>query len=553
MLALAKRIKAILEAFSLAERRAFFSALAVAVIGFFFSANFLVGKITKIVPSEGGEFTEGMVGQPKFINPVLATTETDKSLVRLFFSNVSDLAEKIEASKDARAWNVRIKENVFWTDGERLTSDDIVFTVQKIQDPDSDSPLFLSWQGVLPRRVSEREVQFNLGVPYAFFDANLKNLYVLPRHIFANVPPPNWKISDFRLKPVGSGPYVFESYEAKSNGFIAGYRLKANKTHFSGAPLIPRFNIKFFAGKEEVIAAFNLGRIDGGANLEYTDLSGVKRPYETLRANLPSYYAVFMNQSQNLALKDPAVREALGRAADRNELIEKVFGGNAVPVTGPIPPRARGGTEAVPDATSSREAAREILEDAGWKAGADGIRRKIFPNGEIKLAFTLTVPQIPFLTDTADMVKNQWSFLGADVTVAVLPMDQIKEQNIKNREYQALLFGHILNQNFDLFSFWHSSERFYPGANLAIYNDKNTDRLIEAIRENPDPETRKVDFEKLREEITNDYPAVFLFSPDYLYVATKDLKGFVEGLIAEPADRFLNVSKWHLKTARVLK
>ena len=129
---------------------------------------------------------------------------------------------------------MRLKEGLTWQDGQQLTSDDVVFTVQSIQDPDAHSPLYQSWQGVTATRVSELEVQFTLTNPYAFFGDNLKNLYIVPKHLYADTPPGNWHLSDYNLKPVGSGPYQFLSYNKNSDGFISSYSLQAwNGTSYS--------------------------------------------------------------------------------------------------------------------------------------------------------------------------------------------------------------------------------------------------------------------------------------------------------------------------------
>jgi len=553
MFTILKRFKKILEALSRRERRILTLASGIALGALILSLGFFIGNVTETVPAPGGEYTEGLTGQPTYVNPVLAAREVDKSLVRLFFNNIFDLAETVEATKDGRAWTVRLKEDIFWHDGERLTSDDVIFTVEKIQDPESRSPLFISWQGVLAQRVSEQEIQFNLGIPYAFFETNLKSLYILPKHIFAEVPVANWRISDFNLQPIGSGPYRFASYSIEPNGFVTAYHLTANSEYFGEPPLIPNFTIEFFENKESLLAAFNLGRVDGVANLEYRDLPGIKRPYETFYLNLPSYYAVFFNQSQHLALKDPKVRRALTLAIDKSRLVDMLFGGHATVMRGPIPPNTPYFSNNPRGLSASSSAARALLDEAGWELGEDGIREKTIKNTKLALEVTLTVPRVSFLTRTADLIKNDWEKVGVRVDLKVLSLGEVTNVSIKNRDYQMLLFGNILNPAFGLFSFWHSSERFYPGLNLALYNNARADRLIETIRQEFDPDSRIENFHELQDTIIDDYPAIFLYAPDYLYIASKALKGVDSSFIAEPADRFLGIPKWHLKTVRVLK
>ena len=186
-----------------------------------------------------------MTGQPN-VNPVIASSQTDLSLVKLIYSNVRDIADSIQASPDGRTWTVRLKEGLTWQDGQKLTSDDVIFTVQMIQDPDANSPLAQDFGGVTVSRVSELELQFNLASPYAFFGNTLNNLYVIPKHLFADVPPGNWRLSDYDLKPVGSGPYQFASYEKDPDGFISDYSLTAWDGSPEAKPLIQNFNFSFF-------------------------------------------------------------------------------------------------------------------------------------------------------------------------------------------------------------------------------------------------------------------------------------------------------------------
>ncbi len=196
--------KKIFAALTKKERITFVLALAGTVVSFAIVIGFVIAQTTNAVPAAGGEYTEGMLGQPEYINPVIASSQTDLDLVKMVYSNLSDISDSITPSADLKTWDVRLKQGLTWQDGQQLTSDDVVFTVDSIQNPDADSPLYQSWQGVTANRVSELEVQFTLANPYAFFGDTLNNLYILPKHLFAETPPGNWHLSDYNLKPVGS-------------------------------------------------------------------------------------------------------------------------------------------------------------------------------------------------------------------------------------------------------------------------------------------------------------------------------------------------------------
>ena len=171
----------------------------------------------------------------------------------------------------------------------------------------------------------------------------------------------------------------------------------------------------------------------------------------------------------------------------------------------------------------------------------------------VPLAVTITVPQIDFLMKTADIIKDAWQNIGVQATITLDSPDDIVNAAIPNRTYEALLFGNILGPSSDLYSFWDSSQALAPGLNLAMYDDANADPLFESIRKNPNDVSRAAQFANVQNIIANDYPAVFLYSPDYLYVTNKSVRGITTGLLPDPSDRFRDAGKWYLNTTIVLK
>jgi len=158
------------------------------------------------------------------------------------------------------------------------------------------------------------------------------------------------------------------------------------------------------------------------------------------------------------------------------------------------------------------------------------------------------------LRQTAELLKEDWAKIGAETEIKIFPLDEINQEIIKTRNYEIILFGNNLGRSPDLFSFWHSSEKFYPGLNLSLYEDKDVDALIESIRKDLNEQRRNQKLKEAQLRIIKDQPAIFLYSPDYFYVSQNRLGGFGENnFIAIPSDRFKNVEKWYIKTARVFK
>ncbi len=508
------------------ERIIFIGAMIVFVVSLFSYGTLLVQSNTYVAAADGGIFREGIVGQPVFINPVVPATTVDRDIARLVFSSVTEVADSIKRSDDGTVWNVRLKENVFWHDGERLTSDDIIFTLETIQDPDSRSPLNSSFNGVAAERISELEVQFVLQNSYAFFESDhLSNLRIIPKHIFSDIPVQNIRLSSYGLKPVGSGPYEVVSFEKGGDGIITSFELKANKRYFDGEPHIQSFIVKFYKKIEDVIRAYNLGQVDGfgmssAEPLIENSIHIRNTPYYLVS---PSYYAVFINQSlAPEALKDIETRRALSGTIDRERIIKNVFLSQATPLYGPT----------TKDDNPAEEYDASLLQD---------------------LELNLTVPEDPILIKTAEVLKENWESNGAKVSVNVFSLKDIKDEVLRNSDYEMILFGNITKENQDLFAFWHSSQRFYPDQNLSLYQSKSVDAMLEEFRETFDINEREEILNEISGEIAEDLPAIFLYSPRYVYIAAPRLKGFDKGTVINTSDdRFKDVQNWHVETRRAL-
>src|SRR3989344_3549490 len=211
--------------------------------------------LTTPVAAQGGSVTEGIVGEPRHINPLLAQSDADRDLVRLIYSGllkyngdgklVPDLAKSYEISQDELSYTVYLKDNVLWHDNTPVTADDIIFTIQLAQNSDYGSTQRINWQGVEVERADEKTVIFKLKNKYAQFLTNL-TLPIIPQHIWENIKPINFALSELNLKPIGSGPYVFKKLRKDKSGKIVLYRLEANKNFYDREPMIQDLEIKFY-------------------------------------------------------------------------------------------------------------------------------------------------------------------------------------------------------------------------------------------------------------------------------------------------------------------
>lgn len=520
---------------------------------------------TILVPKDGGILREGLSSQPTSLNPILSQNEVDQDLSNLVFSGLlksdgkgglqNDLADSVERSDDGKIWTVKLRQDVFWQDGEQLTADDVIFTIQSIQNQESRSPWRISWQGVEVKKFNDFVVIFELKNPFAFFEEKLKQK-IIPQHIFGTIPLTNLYLSDYNFQPVGSGPYVFEKFEKSKSGFINYYQFKANPNYFLGCPHIDRIVIKFYKSEPELITAFNHREIDLLSGVNIGSLGSIKRSFKEEEVVLPRYFAVFFNQSISKVLSDKNVRYALNYAVNRLELIDKVFHGKAQSVEGPILAGMIGYDPALKFEYSLDKAA-SVLEKAGWSDGdGDGILEKKLNKNDVAatpLSFKLVSPESPGLIEAASILKNQWSKIGVNVDIQIVSALELQQNYLEPRVYDALIYGNILNQNPDPFQFWHSSQKFHPGFNLALYENAAVDKVLEEFRQVFDPQIQAADLKKFQSFILADAPAVFLFNPQYPIISAKNVYVTETSKLNIASERYFDVQNWYVKTQRAFK
>ncbi|PJE51095.1 MAG: hypothetical protein COV29_02365 [Candidatus Yanofskybacteria bacterium CG10_big_fil_rev_8_21_14_0_10_36_16] len=532
---------------------------------------------TDSAPAYGGSFTEGIVGAPKYINPLLAqANDTDRDITALIFSGltkfdengelVMDLAKTYDVSDDGLTYTFTLRDNIFWHDNEPITADDVVFTILTAQNENYNSLHIINWKGVEVSKIDSRTIAFKLKNQYAHF-LNNTTLGIIPKHLWENVKPVNFGLSDLNTKPIGSGPYKFEKLKKDEFGNIKEYELRAFKEYHDEGPFIKTIIFKFYMSEEDMLDAKNNGDI----NSLSVSSQGLKKIKFKQRATinkikLPRYFSVFFNQNQSSALSDKNVRLALNYATNKQELTNEILGGNAEIVNSPILSNLLGLKSPSISYSYDKNKAISLLEEKDWllqspenSEGTSKDEGELSPfrfKGEEEdieeLRIELTTSDWPELLNIATEIKKQWEEIGVGVDLQVLPLPEL-QQVIKERQYEALLFGEVLNINIDPFSFWHSSEKKDPGLNLSLYDNKSADQLLENARQTVSFDERMRVYEEFQDILIEDAPAVFLYSPDYLYVQPDKIKNNNTKIISVPSERFGNINKWYINTKRVFK
>lgn len=512
-------------------------SLLIALYGF--ELRFLIEQ-----PAYGGSLTEGVVGAPRFVNPLLAISDTDRDLAALTYAGlmghdaagalVPILAESYEVSPDNKVYTFTLRPNAKFSDGMPVTATDVVFTVTKAQDPALRSPALANWANIRAEAVDPRTVRFTLPKAYGPFLEDT-TLGILPAHIWKDVSDAEFPFSAREINPIGAGPFQVSGMSRKSDGSIASYELVAFKGFAPGRPYLNSMRFVFFTEQSELAAALRNGSVESGY--------GVATAH-TIRVPYNRVFGVFFNQAKEPAFADLSVRKALSVAIDRQAIVSDALGGYATPVIGPVPPRSDVPALPLPDVSTRLASAREILTEGDWELSDLGWKK-----GDQTLSVTLTTSNVPELKAVATQIKKDWEELGVPTSIELDDASSLTQDVIRPRAYGALLFGEVIGRTPDLFAFWSSSERTDPGLNIAGYTNKDVDALLEKIRleQVPDP----ADLASLNTDIAADYPAAFTHTPDFVYAIPENLRGVHLTQIASPSDRFDDAAHWYRNTELV--
>jgi len=339
-----------------------------------------VGYAMERAPQVGGEYIEAIVGSPEFINPLFApANDVDRDISSLVFSGlmqydkdqrlIPDLAVNYSVSDDKKMYTFTLREDVVWHDQEPFTAEDVVYTIETIQNPNVNSPLRASFEGITVEALDDHTVQFTLPEVFAPFLSSL-TVGMLPEHVWSEVTPENIRLRKENLQPIGTGPYAFDTFIKDESGFIVKYSLKRFERYYQQVPYIQTFSFRFYAeydNRTGAIVALKEGKADGIHFVPYEFRSAVERKHIALHTlQLPQYTALFLNQGSQTLLGQVSVRQALTQAVDKERLVKEVLKGEGQIIDGPVLPGYPGYSSEIGVSTYSVEEANTLL-DKDWE------------------------------------------------------------------------------------------------------------------------------------------------------------------------------------------
>ena len=564
-----EEINLVFTAFSKKER-IFFIVLVITLL---ISTLLILESINKSlmvrIPLHGGSVSEGIIGTPRFINPVLANSAADQDMVVLIYSGLMrkntdgtltpDLAKKYEMSKDGLTYTFTLKDKIYFHNGKSVTADDVVFTVNEAKDPIIKSPHKVDWDGVTAIKINDKTIQFTLKQPYASFLENA-TLGIMPAFLWKDSP---IELNNANINPIGSGPYMIKSVNKESSGVINSYELTPFKKFVLGEPYLQTMNLYFYSNEDDLVQALENGEVDQISSITPLNADILKeRNYQIESSVLPRIFGLFFNQNQNRFFTDKVITQAIDQAIDKDKIIRDVLSGYGVAIDGAIPPNMIAYQKLNERNDISREKISQNVQNSlakdGWVKGSDGFLKKTITDKNKKkttatLEFSISTGNAPELAKTAELIKQDLLAIGMKVDIKTFEVGNLNQNVIRPRKYDALLFGQIINHESDLFAFWHSSQRKDPGLNVAIYTNTKVDKILEDAAITIDEQSRIKKYAQFEDEIKKDMPAVFLYSPNFIYVVSDNIKGLSIDHIISPANRFLNIYSWYTQTENVWK
>ncbi len=514
------------------------------VINLIYLGVVFVKKHLQYTPATGGTYVEAMVGFPKSINPLYSSSrDVDNDLSRLVYSSlfkydsngeiIQDLVESYQISEDKKEYLIVIKDKVKWHNGENLTVDDIIFTLNLIKDETYRSPLRAELAGVNSEKVDDRTVKLILPEPYAPF-LEMLTFGIMPKNIWENIGADAAGLADLNLKPIGSGPYKFKSLVKSKSGDLKEYHLEANADYYNKPAYIKSLSFKFFADYVEAIKSFNSNQVDGLSYLPFNERTELltKDSANIFDLVRPQIVGIFFNKAKNKSLENKDLRIALAKAINKDKILKDVFAGVYKDADSPILKTSFAYNQNISRYNYSTVEAAESLKDKTFK-------------------IVLTVIDLNSNVLVAEKIKADWMAVGMEVELKIIPLEQASNI-IKNRDFEALLYGQSVGGDPDVFAFWHSTQTGAKGLNIVGYNNEEVDKLLTDARVDISVDGRKEKYYRFQEIITAEVPAIFLYSPTYTYVQSKNIKGFFGQAVIEPADRLSHISEWYIKTNKKL-
>jgi len=518
-------------------------------------------------PEQGGVYTEGLVGSLGRLNPLLDwNNSADRDVDKLLFSGLvrfdergfphADLAEAWGQSQDGTIYNFTIRPNAVWHDGQPVTTDDVLFTIDMMKGTGSLYPQDIKdlWGRIEVTKLNDKNLKFTLPEPYVPFIDYL-SFGVLPKHLLESVSPDQLANAEFNIQPVGSGPYKFD-HLLVDNGQIVGVVLIVSENYYGAPGYIEQVVFRYYPTSAAALDAYQQGDVFSVSQVTSDILdAALEEPNLSIyTSRMPQMSFVLFNlkDPEKTFLQDPKIRRALMLGLNRTYIVNTLMQGQAIVVNSPILPGSWAHYDGTEQFEYDPDTAISILKTEGYiiPAGGGDVRAK----EGVSLAFTLTHPDDALHTEIARMIQTQWNLIGVHVDLQPQPYDQLVLTTLASRAFQSALVDLNLSRSPDPdpYPFWHQAEAV-GGQNYSGWDNRPASEYLEQARVTADFSLRARLYRNFQIVFAKELPALPMYVPVYTYGVDAQVQGVQVGALYEPSDRLNTFTSWYLLTRRALE
>lgn len=523
-----------------------------------------LGEVSAPLPVEGGVYTEALVGGLQRLNPLLDDTNSvDRDIDSLIFSGLikfdsrgvaqPDLAESIGVSQDGTLYNILLREDLTWHDGEPLTTDDILFTIDLIIDGKtyiSDDVKNL-WNSIDVNAFDDLNMQIRLPEAYAPFMDYLA-FGVLPKHVFGQMNIDQIVNSSMNLQPIGSGPYQFSEL-LTDEGMINGISLKAYEKYYGEKPFLQEVVFRFYQDQASAYQAYKDGYVQGiceiTSDLLPDALSSTSLSIYTGRLPRISMVMFNLNDQGVPFLQDVKVRKALLLGINRAGLVSEIFNGQAIVANSVILPETWAYNENIPPVSYDQAQAELLLKQAGYVV--TGETNPIRKKGDAELKLVLSYPEDELHEKIANYIARDWAKLEIEVVLEPVPTDLYISEKLDSRGFQAALVDINLSQtpDPDPYPFWDLGQAT-NGQNYSQWSNRFASDSLEQARVTSDITERTRLYHNFQMIFADELPALPLYYPVYNYAVDAQIQGVTMGPLFDTSGRFASITRWFISARR---
>ena len=506
----------------------------------------------------GGTYSEGILGEVKTLNPLFTSTNTERSFEQIAFSRIydidetgnlkGDLAESVSTSDNYKNFKIKMRNNAVWSDGRKITANDVIFTIKLLREQSINPSGFKAWKNVEISKNSDYE--FSVKVPsssssvlYSF------NFSILPEHILKDIQIEKIRESAFSKNPITSGAFNFKSVQ--NDGDKTTISLVKNKRYYKGEAYIDNFDIIAFKDETKLKNALISGEIVASPSLKISEFSESERDkLKSRETNVNRGIYAFLNNSDSV-LKDLKVRKAIQTGVDipkvrkEMEFVDKLD----FPTLNQFL-----NTKDLSIPKYDFDQAQKILDEAGWKKNSNGILEKDGKTAILNIATT----SVYNYKKAAEEIESQLKKLGFDAKLTVIDKDDktgaFVQSILQPRNYSILVYEIDLGADPDIYAFWHSSQSGQKGLNFSNYNDAVADDLLLNSRTAPSSNEKKLQITKFTQRWLANSVAIGLGQTKTSYVFRKSVQPYsVNNTFVTELNRYADVIYWSASKSTLYK